>query len=141
MIKKILVYRGKHGDEYFDASTKELEESAYRKLFKLLDGNGYYSSEYSTDALARFDSQIDDAQTTVDQLSKLEQTDDIKKLLQTSESKLNRYKRYKKIVETESNDYNQIKNNVDSVDIKIIRRFLYSRNNYEYESFDFQKVL
>lgn len=39
---KILVYHGKHGDEYYDISTDHLRGNAYRKLFDVLGGAGYY---------------------------------------------------------------------------------------------------
>jgi len=39
---KILIYHGKHGDEYFDISTDPLRRCAYRHLFNQLGGEGYY---------------------------------------------------------------------------------------------------
>jgi len=39
---KILVYHGKHGDEYYDISTDTLRGNAYRALFDRLGGRGFY---------------------------------------------------------------------------------------------------
>lgn len=137
-MKKILVYHGKHDPEYFDASTKELEGEAYRKLFKLLDSYGYYT--YTENDLKRFDKGIDESQKNIEQLEKLEQTKDIAKLLEKSKSSFSRYSRYKQFANIEFSNYTKIKNDVDNVDTKIIRRFLYSRTSYEYESFTFDNV-
>lgn len=140
MIKKILVYTGKYDPTYIDASTTELEALAYRKLFKLMDDMGYYQSDYSEENLKRFDKEIEDAQKSVDQLSGLEQTTDIAKLLETSETKLKRLLRNKKENDQDSKDYQKIKEDVDNVDFKTVRRFLYSRVDYEYESFYISKL-
>lgn len=40
----ILVYHGKHGDMYFDATTDAAETSSWDKLFNILDDNCYYDS-------------------------------------------------------------------------------------------------
>jgi hypothetical protein len=42
---KILVYFGKHGDEYFLVDTPERLEAALRYLFKLFDEWGCYSDD------------------------------------------------------------------------------------------------
>lgn len=41
----ILVYHGKHGDEYWLADTPERLEAAQRQLFKRLDGWHCYDSD------------------------------------------------------------------------------------------------
>lgn len=41
---KILVYQGKHENEYFDISTDSLRRGAYRHLFDELGEAGYYDS-------------------------------------------------------------------------------------------------
>ena len=135
MIKKILVYNGKNDTSYFDVSNPELEELAYRNLFKLMSAVGYYKSDYSEENLKRFDKDIEDAQKSVDQLSGLEQTTDISKLLETSQVKLKRLLRNKSLNDQDAKDYFTIKEDVDNVDIKTV-----SRVNYEYESFHISNV-
>jgi len=39
---RILIYHGKHGDEYFNISTDSLRRGAYRHLFDQLGSVGYY---------------------------------------------------------------------------------------------------
>jgi len=39
---KILIHHGKHGNEYWNASTNSLRQGAYRALFEQLGEAGYY---------------------------------------------------------------------------------------------------
>ncbi len=41
----ILIYHGKHGDEYWLADTPERFRAAMRKLFTMLDEDGCYEGE------------------------------------------------------------------------------------------------
>jgi hypothetical protein len=42
---KILVYKGKHGDQYYDASTPEKELASYAAIFAQLYEWGYYGDD------------------------------------------------------------------------------------------------
>jgi len=69
---KILIYRGKHEDEYFDISTDELRRGAYRHLFDQLGGAGYYDcSDPESKELALFNRATEGDDVALIQFMKL----------------------------------------------------------------------
>jgi hypothetical protein len=51
--KRILVYKGKHGDEFWMADTPERTAGAQAALFQMLDEDGFYDYEEDVQLVER----------------------------------------------------------------------------------------
>ncbi len=130
-MKKILIYHGKHDNQYYDISTPKLESSSYKTLFKELDEDwGFYDD-------LKDDSELKESETRLAELKSV----DVSKLPKSVREKLDP----KEISELEheigsKKDEMSLYEKAKSGDVKSIKQLLDSRSDYEYEGVSTSEV-
>jgi len=130
-VKRILVYHGKHADQYYDISTPKLELASYKKLFKELDEDwGFYDD-------LKDDEELKESETRLAELKSV----DISKLPKSVREKLDPKEADELEQEIESKkDEMALYEKAKSGDLKSIKNLLESRSDYEYEGVSTHEV-
>ena len=133
-MKKILVLHSKHSPIYYDASTPELEEESYRKIFKFNDKdfNCYEDSKqpYANKYISQLEKQVKDLKEAIKKIPAI--------LLNDARNNLRRLKNELKWMKRDADLYAKAKKG----NIKAIKDLVNSRSeeDAEYERVSIEEV-
>ncbi len=126
---RILKYKGKYDDEYWDVSTPEMETASYRRLFKLLDEDMkvYHYNEVNSDLLVSLQGDVDNCEKAIKGIPQ--------PLVNTAKEELKRLKLELRRLKEDLNE-KELYGKAKAGDVAAMLDLLLLRKSYEYEEWE-----
>lgn len=132
---KVLKYKGKHADEYWDASTEAKEKAAFRKLFKTIEEFECYSVYGPVDQakITELQGKIAEVETA------LKEKKVLAGLITAAENNI-KYMKNELRQELFAQEQYDLYQKAKAGDEKAMMRLLRSHRDYEYEGWEMIEV-